>query len=262
MTDISPDVPETKKPGRIGRVRWVAELNQALAEGLAKSQWLARVEIDQMGAGKQICRDLWPFIRLLPDNIKAVKDKLPESLEPAKLFLNNLADEERHYQELYLKQCELAGLSRQELLPSDSIPSAATATLLKTMHQACIEGDVYTGVQAIVAAELAATQFARAAEGTFERYFLQHQAQYGQQKIEDGLAWLRIHARPNTRHALWMNRMLVGLGQENDCPDLPFTVKEILHSIFGLWCVDEKVMKIWLIENQQESEYRCQAISN
>jgi len=246
---------EQKKSVKIGRIRWVAELNQALSDGLAASNWLAQVKADQIGAGRQICLDLWPFIRELPDHIKAVKEKLPDSLEPAKLFLDKLADEERHYQGLYLKQCELAGLSRSDLLTTGAVTSPSTQALLQSMSQACHEGDVVEGVQAIVAAELAATQFARAAKNTFEQYFSQHQERYGSERIEEGLTWLRLHAQPNTRHALWMNRMLVGLNQEDDCPDLPETVKQILHSIFQLWCVEETIVQVWLYQTPSKERF-------
>ncbi|MBU6453231.1 MAG: hypothetical protein KGS72_15720 [Cyanobacteria bacterium REEB67] len=235
-----------QKPAKIGRVRWVGEMNQALSEGLATSQLLAAVESDQLAAGRKICLDLWPFIRHLPDQIKAVKDKLPDQLEPAKLFLNSLADEERHYQELYIKQCELAGLSRDALLTTEVAPAQPIAVLTRTMDRACLEGDVVTGVQAIVAAELAATQFARAAKSAFEQYFDLHAGEYDDGRIDEGLSWLRLHAKPNTRHALWMNRMLVALNQENDSSIWPETVKEILKSIFSLWRVDPSTVEKWL----------------
>jgi len=230
---------ESQKVNKSGRVRWVGEMNQALLEGLAASAWLAQVESDQMAAGRQICLDLWPFIKALPDNIKAVKDKLPESLEPAKLFLSNLADEERHYQELYLKQCQLAGLSREDLTTSENAPSPATQALLEAISQACAAADVVTGVQAIVAAELAATHFARAAKDAFEHYFSLHSAEYSSGEVDGGLAWLRLHAKTNTLHALWMNRMLVALHQDNDSLELPPTVEKILQAIFALWHVDQ-----------------------
>jgi len=253
---------EPRKAARIGRVRWVTEVNQALGEGLATSRWLSQVKDDQIRAGRQICQDLWPFIRELPDYMSAVKDKLPESLEPAKHFLDNLSDEERHFQDLYLKQCELAGLSRHDLMTTNTETSAATAALLAAMNRACFEGDVVSGAQAIVVAELAATQFARSATATFEQYFSQHLDQYGSEHIEEGLKWLRLHAKPNTRHALWMNRMLVGLNQEDDSTVLPETVSEILQAIFGLWCVEETIVKGWLGQTHTKERVRCQAINN
>jgi pyrroloquinoline quinone (PQQ) biosynthesis protein C len=245
--------------GKIGRIRWVGELNQALGEGLGNSQWLAEVKADQIGAGKQISLDLWPFIFGLPDNIRSVRDKLPQSLEPAKLFLSNLADEERHFQELYLKQCELAGLCRRILLTSDSELTPATAALLEAMKRACVDGDVVSGVQAVVTAELAATQFARQTQGDFELYFAQHAGQYSPGRIDEGLAWLRLHAKSNTRHALWMNRMLVGLSQEDESLALPPTVQHILQAIFKLWRVDDVVTQRWLGQSHADLQNRCQA---
>jgi hypothetical protein len=160
--------------------------------------------------------------------------------------LGNLAHEERKYQGLYLQQCDLAGLSRQDLMTSERQPAAATTALLGAMNLACVEGDVVSGAQAIVAAELAAAHFARAARSAFERYFAQHSCQYPPGRIDQGLAWLRLHAKTNTRNAIWMNRMLAGLGQENECPTLPSTVKQILHSIFWLWHVDQSIAQCWL----------------
>jgi pyrroloquinoline quinone (PQQ) biosynthesis protein C len=245
--DKQGDQAKGDKP-KAGRVLWVSEMNQALAEALPGSQWLVSVEADQLAAGRQICLDLWPFIRHLPEQIKAVKDKLPDSLEPAKLFLNSLADEERHYQELYIKQCQLAGIERTQLMAAKVEATQSIATLQKVMDQACFEGGVVEGVQAIVAAELAATYFARACRDAFEQYFAEHAADYAPSQIEEGLSWLRLHAKPNTRHALWMNRMLVALTEKHDDKTLPPTVKKILKSIFSLWRVEKPVEEKWLIQ--------------
>ena len=252
--------PGPAKVSTIGRVRWVNELNQALGEGLANSQWMAALEDDLMGSGKHICLDIWPFIRELPDNIRSVQVKLPPSLEPARLFLSNLADEERHYQGLYLKQCELAGLSSGALLTIDQVASEATLALVEAMSLSCVEGDVVEGVQAIVAAQLAAAHYTRAAKGPFERYFVQNADQYAPGRIDEGLAWLRLHAKTNTRHALWMNRMLVGLDQEGESPELPPTVKQILYRIFALWQVDAATLELWLPGTKPpEHQSGCQA---
>ena len=231
-----------------GRVRWVNEMNQALADGLADSQWLAAVEADQMAAGREICLDLWPFIHRLPDQIKIVQAKLPADLDSAKLFLNSLADEERHYQELYLKQCDLAGLDRRILLSPDFVTPNATASLTQAMERAC-QSDVTEGVEAIVCAELAATHFARAAKTAFEQYFDQHAHLYQAQQVEEGLSWLRLHAKLNTRHALWMNRMLVAVSQDGESLTLPPAVKEILQAIFRLWRVSEKTTNLWITDS-------------
>jgi hypothetical protein len=236
------------KQGRIGRVLWIGQLNQALASGLANSQWLADVQKDQIGAGREICRELWPFIARLPDNIKCVKDKLPVTLEPAKLFLNILADEERSFQDLYIKQCELAGLSRQDLMTSARQPTAATSALLDAMSRACLDGDVVCGTQAIVAAELAAAQFSRSVKDAFELYFAQHSNEYKAEHVQEGLAWVRLHARTNIRHAIWMNRMLVALAPQDQSPILPPTVRQILAPIFRLWRVDKETAESWLGE--------------
>jgi hypothetical protein len=239
-----------EKTGKAGRLLWISQLTQALCEGLEGSQWLADVRADEIAAGRQICLDLWPFIAKLPDNIKAVKEKLPPNLEPARLFLTNLADDERNHQAQYIKQCELAGLSSQDLLTSEAKPIASIAKLVEAMRSACRDGDVLCGVEAIVAAELAATQLARTVQEAFEVYFERHAAEYEPQQIEEGLAWVRLHASPNTRHAIWMSRMLLGLqlesSQDQANRDLPETVKEIVGAIFCLWGVDRATSEKWL----------------
>ncbi len=238
-----------EKTTKVGRLPWIGRLNQALGEGLANSQWLADVQADQIGAGRQISRDLWPFIVKLPDNIKSVREKLPPALDSAKLFLSNLADDERNFQAQYIKQCQLAGLTMQDLMTSEAQPIKATAALVESMRSACMDRDVVCGVQAIVASELAATQFARSVKDAFEVYFDIHACQYDPERVAEGLAWVRLHAKPNTRHAIWMNRMLVGLESEASGeagPALPPTARQILEAIFALWRVNESTTRTWL----------------
>jgi pyrroloquinoline quinone (PQQ) biosynthesis protein C len=203
-----------------------------------------------MAAGRQISLDLWPFIVRLPCSIKVVMEKLPPALEPARLFLGNLVDEERSYQDLYIKQCSLAGLSSHDLITSEGRPTPATAALVAALHEACVDGDVLSGAQAIVAAELAATQFARSVLEAFETYFLHHQGEYEAERVEEGLAWVRLHTKTNTRQAIWMNRMLFGLGEggagQGAEGQLPPAVKSVLGPIFELWQVQETTRQSWL----------------
>ena len=211
-----------------------------LDAGLIQSSWLQQVKLDPIEGSQQICQELWPFIRELPVNIVSVKNKVPEDFDAATKLLNQLADDERHFQNLYLKQCQLAGLEPATLQESLEIPYSAER-LLKAMRHHCQTGSVLDGVQAVIAAELAATQFARMVLPVLEDYFAEHQALYGQHRINEGLSWLRLHAKNNTRHALWMRRMLDDLESLEEkhnaltSKNLPPTVDDILTAVFQLW---------------------------
>ena len=101
------------------------------------------------------------------------------------------------------------------------------------------------GVQVVVAAELAATQFSRVVLEALEEYFALNSEKYSQECIDEGLSWLRLHAKTNTRHALWMRRMLDDIEpiepkieQQNvyvPAKNLPATVDDVLTSVFELW---------------------------
>ncbi len=223
------------------RDHWLPDFQAQLNLGLSHSGWVQQVRLNQIEGGREICKELWPFIRELPTNIVSVTDKLPAKLSAARNFLNQLADQELHYQNLYLSQCELVGLEPAVLRQSLEIPHSAER-LIASMRRYCEEGTVLEGVQAIVVAELAATQFARVVLTEFEGYFGARMETYGAQNIEVGLTWLRLHAKTNIRHAIWMKRMLDALELDShsyqnghDSKNMPPAVEEILLSICELW---------------------------
>jgi hypothetical protein len=245
------------------RSHWLSVFLKDLETGLRQSGWVEQVSLNEIAAGREICQELWPFIRELPANIVSVKNKLPAELEAAGKFLNQLADEELHYQGLYLKQCELAGLAVDDLKQSLEIPHAAERLIL-AMRRYCQDGTVLEGIQAVVAAELAATYFARLVLEAFEVYFARHKEKYGEENIEVGLTWLRLHAKTNMRHALWMKRMLDGVegdadnstkvadsegnaesdGQaEEQSKKLPPAVEEVLNAVFELWRTPQQIIR-------------------
>ena len=232
----------SKKRRRIDN-HWLTEFMVRLNAGLIQSSWLEKVKLNQIEGSQQICQELWSFIRELPVNIISVKNKLPEGFDSATKLLNQLADDERHFQNLYLKLCQLAGLKPERLQSSLEIPYSADR-LIKSMRHNCQNASVIDGVQAVIAAELAATQFARMilmVLPILENYFAHHQATYGQDRIDEGLSWLRLHAKTNTRHALWMRRMLDDLESLEQkhialtSKNLPPPVDDILTAVFQLW---------------------------
>lgn len=240
--------------------QWLSSLQSQITDGLSASLLVRNIEHSHLATGRIICQELWPFIRELPDNISLVRNKLPLAqvrserleLEPASKFLGQLADEERHFQGLYLKQCELAGLDSQILMADRddaTIPENALP-LVHTMRHYCLSGSLSQGVEAIVAAELAASGFARVVLSSFERYFAAHEEEFGSEKIEQGLSWLRYHAKPNIRHAIWMKKMLATFEQaEQNEPserskNLPTPVNDILNALFRLWRCENGVNQI------------------
>ena len=248
---------------------WMPELVRRLNEACASSSVFSTLNLNErLPAGRQLCLELWPFIQELPANIQAVRDKMPvasSNLDGAYKLLNVLADEERLYQRLYLKQCLLSGLLEGEV---SAAPASARANrLAKAMKHFCQESTYTDGVYAIIAAELAATAFARCALPWFEEYFrdnsnqkdlsissvnsnssgsfkLDQSSQSVQTaqltetaEVEEGLAWLRHHAKPHLRQAIWMRRMLEDV--EKNCqlngrePDRQ-TLEVILSAVFDI----------------------------
>ena len=221
---------------------YLTRLNDKLVEGLETSLWVRNIAQSEIQTGRLICRELWPFIRTLPDNIAAVRGKLPDQpgnkdLDAARKLLSQLADDERHYQKLFLYQCRLAGLSEEEVQASE-LPanfSTGVANLIGSMNRYCKHGTAEQGAWAIATAELGATQFARIVLVAFENYFADKSSVYGEPNIEEGLSWLRLHAKTNMRHALWMKRMLEALELPDNPNFLPVPVEEILANLFQVW---------------------------
>ncbi|HEY9788422.1 MAG TPA: hypothetical protein V6D17_23740 [Candidatus Obscuribacterales bacterium] len=215
---------------------WMPTLLQQIDWGCATSRLisgiLTGVENDQaLFRGRQLCINLWPFIKELPENIRLVRDALPESMEAAKKLLSQLADDERYYQKLYIKQCELSGLTEDDLNSADIDETAKP--IRDVMRKYCRSGDYRDGILAVVTAELAATAFSRTALPVYERYFAENNDRFGKQKVEDGLEWLRIHAKPQTRNALWLIRMLSDITNQED--GVPVPVADMLSALFSVW---------------------------
>ncbi|MBA3857096.1 MAG: hypothetical protein C0507_09345 [Cyanobacteria bacterium PR.3.49] len=183
--------------------------------------------------GSEICLSLWPFIRELPRNIALVRDSLPENMDAGKKLFSQLADEELTYQQMYVKQCHLAGITDEQL--KTDILNEASLHLCQVIRRWCESPNYKDGVLAVVTAELAATAYARQTLEIFEKYFLQdHADRYSKEEVEDGLEWLRHHSRPHTRHALWMRRMLDDI-EVAPGDKLPPPAQTVLDALYRLW---------------------------
>lgn len=183
--------------------------------------------------GSEICLSLWPFIKELPRNIALVRDSLPENMDAGKKLFSQLADEELTYQQMYVKQCHLAGITDEQL--KTDILNEASLHLCQVIRRWCESPNYKDGVLAVVTAELAATAYARQTLEIFEKYFLQdHTDRYSKEEVEDGLEWLRHHSRPHTRHALWMRRMLDDI-EVAPGDKLPPPAQTVLDALYRLW---------------------------
>jgi pyrroloquinoline quinone (PQQ) biosynthesis protein C len=217
-------------------VGWMPELARRLNEACAESFVFSTVDLDErLPAGKKLCLELWPFICELPVNIQAVKEKMPATsshLDGGHKLLSVLADEERLYQGLYLKQCVLAGVSENEVLNTSA--SERAIRLASLMNSFCQASSYAEGVYAIVAAELAATAFARCALPWFEEYFRSNSLRFDASTIDEGLAWLRHHAKPHLRQAIWMRRMLEEIERDGAQNATRQTMEVILSAVFEI----------------------------
>jgi len=213
---------------------WLPSLLKRIDWGCANSPLLTSLDDDSQAleTGRAICLDLWPFINNLPANISLVRDSLPEDMHAARNLLGQLADDERYYQQLFLSQCRLAGLSDDDL--ANHIPSPATRELCSTLERYTRSGSYERGIYAILAAELAATAFARAAFPKYVDYFDRFADSYEAQTVKEGLNWLRLHAEPHTRHALWLKRMLADIPNAGR-KEMPEPVEAFLNAVFRLW---------------------------
>lgn len=210
---------------------WMPSLLRQINWGCTNSSIFTSQDdtIEHFQCGRVCCRQLWHFIQELPANIAAVRDSLPQEMEAARLLLTELADEERVYQNLFIKQCQLARLNPEEL--ALETPSASTQRLCEVMRNYCQSQNYRDGILVIVTAELAATAFCRSALPLFEKYFAECQASYTDEEIEEGLKWLHLHTEPHTKHALWLKRMLEDFGQDSS-DQLPDPVQDMLIAVF------------------------------
>jgi len=214
-------------------VAWLPQLTDWLSWGCSTSVLLDNLENDvELEAAREICLDLWPFIKELPDNISSIRNALPPNMQAAARLLGDLADEERYYQQLFLKQCKLTGLSLDRLQNYEGSPaSKAVQTLLSYQ----VASDRYEdGLIALTVAELAATGFCRAALPLFERYFAANAAQFQRRQVDEGLEWLRVHVRPQTRNALLLLKTLGEIDYASQT-DLPLVATNILDALLNLW---------------------------
>ncbi|MFN8659735.1 MAG: hypothetical protein U0105_25595 [Candidatus Obscuribacterales bacterium] len=213
---------------------WLPILLDRISWGCSTSPWFANLADDEkiVDAAKENLTDLWPFIKDLPTNIGAVREKAPPHMEAAQNLLQQLADDERHYQQLFIRQCYLAGLDERDLVKI--VPGETTRVLCEGMKRFCQESSYVDGVHAIVAAEMAATLYSRAALPHYDSYFERHPEKYSTEVVEDGLEWLRLHAKPHTRHALWMKRMLGDIENKTG-NEIPEGADVILAALLKLW---------------------------
>lgn len=214
-------------------VAWLPQLTDWLSWGCSSSVLLENLENDtDLRAAREICLDLWPFIKELPDNISSIKNALPPTMQAASHLLGDLADQERYYQQLFLKQCKLTGLS-PDRLQSHSGSKASRDVQGLLAYQ--VSSDQYEdGLIALAVAELAATAFCRAALPHFEKYFARNAAQFQRRQVDEGLEWLKVHVRPQTRNALLLLKTLGEIKYATQT-DLPLVAANILSALLDLW---------------------------
>ncbi len=213
---------------------WMPTLIERITIGCKTSPFSGGIQdATVIPLGSEICLSLWPFIRELPRNIALVRDSLPENMDAGKKLFSQLADEELTYQQMYVKQCHLAGITDEQL--KTDILNEASLHLCQVIRRWCESPNYKDGVLAVVTAELAATAYARQTLEIFEKYFLQdHADRYSKEEVEDGLEWLRHHSRPHTRHALWMRRMLDDI-EVAPGDKLPPPAQTVLDALYRLW---------------------------
>jgi hypothetical protein len=212
---------------------WMPILLDRIQWGCSTSPWFVNLADENKihETGKAICLELWPFIRELPTNIAFVRDAVPDAMTAAKNLLGQLSDDERHYQQLFIQQCYFAGLTEQDLGVVEPCTERA-AEMVLAMRDMCRESDYRNGIYAIVAAEFAATLYSRAALPSYEKYF--QRSEKTKEQIDEGLQWLRLHAKPHTRHALWMKRMLGDI-EDSSGNDVPYAAELLLNALLKLW---------------------------
>jgi hypothetical protein len=231
---------------------WLPLLLKRLDTGLSQSQILNSLkEATALDQAREFCLDLWPFIKDLPGNIALVKDALPEGDSAAHSLLTELVDEEYFYQSLFVKQCLLVGNSANDLEAPSTNPAAEE--LRRLMKELCCSADYADGVLAIITAELAATAVARKIAPFYEEYFRDKATSDTQKQVDEGMEWLRLHARPQTRNALLLNRAIATLEHANS-GSIPYSVEIMLDAIFRLWrCPSQGVVDTDLGARRQQA---------
>lgn len=218
---------------------WLPPLLSLLNQGCAESPMFTVADDEKVfHTGKEVCLTLWPFILELPEYVAAVRKKTPPHMDAAVKLFNQLADEERVYQQLYLKQCELAGITDEQL--KNVVSSNGATMLTQAMRRYCFSDSYVDGVLAIITAELGATAWARSAQPVFESFFTRHAQDFAPEAVEQGLSWLRLHAKPNLKHALWLRKMLGDLAQFQG-PEMPAPVLEVLQAVYAVLQVEKQI---------------------
>ncbi|SRR5579885_1532518 len=189
-------------------VEWLSDLIKELNWGCENSPYIRDLHTseDSLSTGRELCLVLWPFISALPANVSLVMSKLPEQMTAAHKFFGQLKDDDRHYQRMFIKGCLLAGIEEETIRAT--VPGEATLFLCDLMNHYCTSDDFNDGVLAIVTAELAATCFARHSLPYFEKYFEHHADEVRKISVDEGLEWLRLHAKPHPKHAIWLRRTI------------------------------------------------------
>jgi pyrroloquinoline quinone (PQQ) biosynthesis protein C len=208
---------------------WLGELVQELNWGCENSPYIRNLEGDTLQTGRELCLVLWPFISQLPANVGRVRSILPDDMTAAQKFFDQLKDDERFYQGLYLQQCTLTGVDKDTLLAFK--PDDNTHNLCNLMQQYCASPDYHDGVLAIVAAELAATCFARHSLERVESYFGNLPESELRISLDEGLAWLRLHAKPHPKHALWLMRTIEAIDSRPPSNKMPQPVVILVEAI-------------------------------
>ncbi|MBY0546508.1 MAG: hypothetical protein K2W95_04410 [Candidatus Obscuribacterales bacterium] len=217
---------------------WMPILLDRINWGCTTSPWFVDLADEKKvyERGQRILIDLWPYIRELPRNISAVKQHLPERMEAARNLLTQLSDDERKYQQLFRNQFTMVDLVVEEV---EALPvQESTQILCNAMAEMCQRRTCVEGIHAIVAAEFVATMYCRASLPSYEKYF--SPPRFDARIVEEGLAWVRLHAKTHTRHAIWMKRMLCDV--EDSCGnEIPEAAEEILTAFMRVWqCPSEE----------------------
>lgn len=210
---------------------WLGELIDELNWGCANSPYIRDLESksksETLARGQELCLILWPFLSSLPSNVTKVRNKLPLEMVAAQKFFDQLKDDEGYYQGLYIKQCKLVDISEERL--RSVVPDEKTHHLCRLMNQYCSSDDYNDGVLAIVTAELAATCYARHSQSYWEKYFESIPAAELSVSLDEGLAWLRLHAKPHHKHAIWLKRTIEAIDTPSN--KLPETVEKLVDAI-------------------------------
>ncbi len=208
---------------------WLGELVQELNWGCENSPYIRNLEGDTLETGRELCLVLWPFLSQLPANVSRVRRILPNHMTAAQKFFDQLKDDERFYQGLYLQQCTLTGVEESTL--RNFKPDEKTLNLCDLMQQYCASPDYHDGVLAIITAELAATCFARHSIEHVESYFSSLPESERRISLDDGLAWLRLHAKPHPKHALWLMRTIEAIDSRPPSNKMPQPVALLVDAI-------------------------------